>query len=438
MRGWEPYIDEDLHPLTLIKRGFGGSNYADALHYVDELVLVHEPRAVLVYEGDNDIGGVGVSPEKAFQTARAFINRIHQQLPECRIYLIAAKPSPSRWQKWPVMQELNQRLANYCAIDERLFFLDVGPIMMDDSGVVDKTIFKEDMLHMNRAGYERWRSVIRPVLIRNEQQFEKPRKIGLNKVWELGDGLSTPESVYYHASDDVLFVSNIAGGAPADADGDGFIAKLSPTGRIIQLKWATGLDAPKGMAVHGDYLYVANINELVRINLVDGRISARYPAEGAVFLNDVATDARGNVFVGDSSEDNSCIYRLERGQLEVWLESSEISRPNGLSIENGALLAGNVGNNNLNRIDVVSRHITHLADTGSRIDGLEPLGDGYYLVSNWLGRIALIEPGGRVSVVQDTSEDNVNAADFEYLADQHLLVVPTFFDNRVIAYRLTF
>ena len=172
MRMWESDMDRDLHPLTLIKRGFGGSNFADALFYVEQLVLAYKPRAVLVYEGDNDIGGTRVTPDKAFKTAREFIDRIHERLPDCRIYFISAKPSPSRWELWPVMQEFNRKLANACAADDRLFFLDVGPVMMDQDGIVDKSIFLEDMLHMNRQGYERWKSVIRPVLIGNEQKFE--------------------------------------------------------------------------------------------------------------------------------------------------------------------------------------------------------------------------------------------------------------------------
>lgn len=172
MRMWQQDIDRDLEPLTLIKRGFGGSNFADALHYVDQLVLAYQPRAVLVYEGDNDVGGTGVSPQKAFRTAEAFIDRIHERFPECRIYFISAKPSPSRWDKWLVLQELNSKLAAKCATDDRLFFLDVGPVMMDSDGMVDKSLFLEDMLHMNRAGYQRWKSVIRPVLIHNELEFE--------------------------------------------------------------------------------------------------------------------------------------------------------------------------------------------------------------------------------------------------------------------------
>lgn len=436
MRGWEPDLDRDLYPLTLVKRGFGGSNFADALYYIDDLVLKHKPRAVLVYEGDNDIGGVGVSPATAFRTASAFVDRIHEQLPDCRIYFISAKPSPIRWDKWPVMQELNGLLKQMCAVDARLFFIDIGPVMMDKTGVPDKSIFKQDLLHMNRAGYELWRSVIRPVLIANELSCENRETIRLVRKWEVSKGVSTPESVYYHAAGNMLYVSNIGEGAPADRDGDGYISKLSPDGKMVTPRWAVGLNAPKGITVQDAFLYVTDVDQLVKIDLASGKIVHRYAAGGAHFLNDVASDERGNVFVGDSSEENSKIYRLEKGSLNTWVDSPEILRPNGLSIEEGDLLVGNVGNNKLNRINVLTREITLIADSGSRIDGLEPLGQGRYLVSNWLGRIACIDTDGSVITLQDTEHEKINAADFEFLPEQNLLVVPTFFDNRITAYSL--
>ncbi len=438
MRGWENDLDRDLYPLTLVKRGFGGSNFNDALHYLDDLVLAHAPRAVLVYEGDNDIGGVGVAPELALKKAKDLIYRIHQQLPDCRIYFISAKPSPSRWMVWQQMDRFNKMLADTCADDKRLFFLDIGGPMLNEKGEPDPAIFKQDMLHMNRAGYELWKTTIRPVLIRNELLYEKRMTLRLNKQWETSSGIETPESVYYHAQDDLLFVSNIGQGAPSDPDGDGFISKLSPNGKIIKLKWATGLNAPKGMAVQGQYLYVADLNQLVRISLDTGKVITRFPAESALFLNDVAADERGNVFVGDTSEENSLIYRLEKGRLNVWLKSAEIARPNGLSMEDGALLVGNVLDNKLHRVNILSKKITLIADSGSRIDGLEPLGEGRYLVSNWLGRIAFIDADGAVTSIQDTARDKVNAADFEYIAEKNLLLVPTFFDNRVVAYSVEY
>ncbi len=172
MRMWHDRIREDLSPLTLITRGFGGSTMNDLLHYTDRIVLPYQPRAIVVYEGDNDVAQ-GVTPAVIKETFRAFVGKVHADLPECRIYLLSIKPSISRWTMWPDMQEANRLLATDCAGDERLTFVDIGAGMLDDSGTPRKKLFKADDLHMNRAGYELWREVIKPVLHEGELPFEK-------------------------------------------------------------------------------------------------------------------------------------------------------------------------------------------------------------------------------------------------------------------------
>ncbi len=171
MRGWHGTIAGDLAPLTIIPRGFGGSNMHDALHFVDRIVLPYRPRAVVVYEGDNDIAGK-IAPAKIAETFRALAERVHQELPECRIYVLSIKPSPSRWHGWPAMQEANRLLAAACAEDVRLTFVDVATPMLDEEGKPRAPLYQKDNLHLTRAGYELWRDVLRPILLPAEQPFE--------------------------------------------------------------------------------------------------------------------------------------------------------------------------------------------------------------------------------------------------------------------------
>lgn len=171
MRGWHGTIAADLAPLTVIPRGFGGSNMNDALHYADRIVFAYKPRAIVVYEGDNDIAQ-GVSAKKIAATFRAFANKAHEEFPECRIYFLSIKPSIKRWHLWPKMQEANSLISAECARDKRLTYVDVASGMLDDAGQPRKEIFKEDNLHMNRGGYEIWRDALRPVLLNAERQFE--------------------------------------------------------------------------------------------------------------------------------------------------------------------------------------------------------------------------------------------------------------------------
>ena len=170
MRMWET-IAEDLAPLTVVPRGFGGSNLNDALHYADRIVLPYKPRAIVLYEGDNDIAQ-GVAPEIIADTFRRFTRKVHGALPGCRIYFLSIKPSISRWNLWPAMTEANDLIAAACAKDARLTYVDVATGMLNDKGQPRPDIFKEDNLHMERAGYLIWRDALRPVLLAAERAFE--------------------------------------------------------------------------------------------------------------------------------------------------------------------------------------------------------------------------------------------------------------------------
>lgn len=171
MRGWHDRIAEDLAPLTLILRGFGGSNMKDVRHFLDELVLRHEPRAVLLYEGDNDAAG-GATPEEILAHFDAIAAGIHGVLPRTRIYILAVKPSIRRWNLWDTMSAANAMLADRAAKDARLTFIDIATPMLDEDGKPLPEIFVADNLHMNDAGYDIWRDAVRPVLVDAEVGHE--------------------------------------------------------------------------------------------------------------------------------------------------------------------------------------------------------------------------------------------------------------------------
>ncbi len=171
MRGWHRRIAEDLAPLAIVPRGFGGSNMADVSHFVAELVLRHSPRAVLLYEGDND-AALGVAPAEILGHFDAFAAAVHAALPKTRIYVLAVKPSLARWRLWGVMQATNAGFAERAAADPRLVFIDVATPMLNDAGEPRPDIFVADGLHMNDAGYDLWRDAVRPVLVAAEAKHE--------------------------------------------------------------------------------------------------------------------------------------------------------------------------------------------------------------------------------------------------------------------------
>jgi hypothetical protein len=259
-----------------------------------------------------------------------------------------------------------------------------------------------------------------------------PPPMTLTLKWETDTVLTTCESVLYDSSRDVLYVSNI-NGAPEGKDGNGFISKVGLDGKVQQLQWIKGLNAPKGLAMFKDKLYVADIDRVLEIDIPKSRISKTYSVEGAKFLNDVTVDSTGKVFVSDTQAGN--IIVIENGKLSKWMEG--IDSPNGLLAEGGQLQMLTFMGRTLNTIDVGTRQVTMNADSIENLDGIEAVGDGSYIISSWNGMIHFVDPSWKSTTVLDLRADSVNTADIEYIQDKKLLFVPTFFKNTVRAYEVS-
>lgn len=280
-----------------------------------------------------------------------------------------------------------------------------------------------------------------PVFGQDDGTSATPAWGAVEKLWETGPELETPESVLYDSERDVIYVANVAGN-PTDKDGNGFISILSTDGSITEREWVAELDAPKGMGIHEGRLFVSDIDTLVEIDTGSGEILNRYPAEGALFLNDVAIGSDGTVYVSDYSEENSAIYRLTEGALETWVTGGGLTSPNGLFAEEDRLIAG-TADGRLFAVEYESgevEQIADLSDTIAGIDGIAADGEGNYLVSDWTGtvlRVNLDQLGSEgPAVLVDTGADGINAADISFAESEGLLLVPTFGDNRIMAYRL--
>lgn len=252
-------------------------------------------------------------------------------------------------------------------------------------------------------------------------------EVRLEQVWATENVMETPESVYYYAPENVLFVSNIAGD-PTGQDNTGYISKLSPEGEIINKEWVTGLDAPKGMAVKDGMLYVTNIDELVAIEISTGTIKNRYPVQNAQFLNDVVL-ADDRILFTDMNDNK--IYALQDGQISAWVTEG-LEKPNGLAYVNGNVVLAS------NQLQVVNANGENqvLAEGIGFGDGIGVVDENSYLVSNWQGEVYYVTQGTDKVKLLDTKAQNMNTADITYIQDQNLLLVPTFNDNRVVAYKL--
>lgn len=168
---WNDQAPAALAPLTVIPRGFGGSIMNDVLHYLDRVALAYEPRAILIYEGDNDTAA-RLSTEMILGHLREIIEEIHAALPETRIYVLSIKPSVLRWNVWPQAQEVSAAYREIAAADPLVYYVDVATPFLNEDGSVRTDIFVRDDLHLNDVGNEIWGAAIKAALLPVEAEFE--------------------------------------------------------------------------------------------------------------------------------------------------------------------------------------------------------------------------------------------------------------------------
>lgn len=256
---------------------------------------------------------------------------------------------------------------------------------------------------------------------------------GLNRLWDTDKTLTTAESVLYDKANDVLYVSCINGVPPDKKDGDGFISRIGLDGKIKDLKWVTGLNGPKGMGQSGNTLYVTDIDRLVSIDVTTGKISNTWKVDGSSFLNDVHVTEDGTVYFTDSN--TSTVYSLKDGKVNTVVADTALGGTNGILIEGNTMYLAGFMSGNVYKMDMTTKAIEKMATEVPGGDGVERY-DGSLLVSNWSGQLYHLSPDGEVTLLLDSQEAKLNAADIEVIADKNLLLVPTFFGNSVTAYEL--
>jgi len=272
----------------------------------------------------------------------------------------------------------------------------------------------------------------------------------LKPIWDIKGDFAAPESAYYHAASNSVFVSSI-NGQILDKDGNGYISRLSPDGKVVSAKWVTGLNGPKGLRSVGNTLWVADIDEVVGMDIGSGKITSRVKVDGAAFLNDLAAAPDGTVYVSDSML--SRIYAVKDGKSSVFVEGADVvEQPNGLLVDGSRLILGSIGpapqrgaapgrgrgpaaSGHLFAFDLKTRQRTQLtSDAVGGIDGIEPDGSGGLLVTDVIGqRLLHVAKSGQVRVLAKFS---AGGADFGYIGAKRIAVVPFLFENRVAAYDL--
>lgn len=264
-----------------------------------------------------------------------------------------------------------------------------------------------------------------------------------NTAWELSEGLTNPESVYYDEGSKLIFVSNVSGDGVA-RDGKGWIQKLSPEGKVVKTNWVEGLNAPKGMRAQNGVLWVTDIDTVVSIDIAKGKVLGKIRIPQAQFLNDIAITPANVIFVSDTI--GRTIYRIEKSKFEVFLTGEETESPNGLLVHGDHLIVAAWGlaekdwstkiTGNLYSIDLKTKAKKTITKKPlGNLDGLELASDGNYLVSDWMaGLVFKVTSNGEATQLNVKSERGL--ADIGYIPSTDTLLVPHMNTNRVSGYNL--
>tara|TARA_B100000686_G_scaffold204830_1_gene211648 strand:- start:203 stop:1075 length:873 start_codon:yes stop_codon:yes gene_type:complete len=261
-------------------------------------------------------------------------------------------------------------------------------------------------------------------------------------IWSHTKTIQSPESCYLDKESGFLFVSQIGAGGGAGKDGDGWISKLNTDGKIIKNKWATGLNAPKGLRSTGETLWVTDIDRIVAFNIKSGKQTHSVKIANAKFLNDLACGEDGTVYFSDMIA--SIIYQYKNNKVSILAEGMEIEHPNGLLVEGNKLIIGAWGleiqndftTKKLGRLlslDLQNKKITPLTkEPLGNLDGVESDGNGGYIVTDWIaGKVFHVNKSGKSKTWATFPK---GAADHAYLSEKKILILPEMLENKISAF----
>jgi DNA-binding beta-propeller fold protein YncE len=266
------------------------------------------------------------------------------------------------------------------------------------------------------------------LILNNELNAQKHKLV---KLWETDTLLKVPESVLYDPANGVLYAANIDGTDPWGKDGKGSIGKIGLDGKIIAVDWVSGLNAPKGMGAHNGKLYVADLSDVVVIDIKKGIIEKRIPVAGASGLNDISVDKDGVVYVSDSKANK--IYRIENGIQSLYVDN--MKGANGVLMREKDFYYLDAGGVYKLNNDKTSTKIADGMEGGT--DGIENITGNDFLVSCWQGAIWYVHADGTKELLLDTKAEKKNTADIGFDPKTKTVYVPTFWKNSVVAYKVS-
>lgn len=162
-------LKEQMAPLPVFNRAYGGSRTADILFYMDQVVLPYEPKIIVYYCGSNDINA-DIPPETIAARFQEFTDRVHARLPKTKIFYVSINKAPQKMERWDWVDDANRRIKTFCEKQPMLGFIDVNPALFDKDGKPRLEIYLPDKLHFQEPAYAEFTRIIKPVI---EQAWKK-------------------------------------------------------------------------------------------------------------------------------------------------------------------------------------------------------------------------------------------------------------------------
>jgi sugar lactone lactonase YvrE len=261
------------------------------------------------------------------------------------------------------------------------------------------------------------------------------------KLWE-ASGFKQPESVVFDRAAGAIYVSNV-NGDPMKKDGNGFISKLGPDGKVVTIEWVKGLDSPTGLALANGKLYAADVDRIAEIDIAKGEIIQRYEAPGSKFLNDLTADKTGRVYASDMVTNS--IWVLDGGKLSLLMQDDALDNPNGLLAEDGRLVVASWGKmapdfstkvpGHMKAVDLATKKVSALGDStpAGNFDGVEPDGKGGYLVTDWVsGGLFHVANNGKPTRLLPLTKGSADLG----VGPDGIIMIPMMMDGTVVAYKV--
>lgn len=285
-----------------------------------------------------------------------------------------------------------------------------------------------------------WSGLLMVAVLATTPALVAAQQKGVTEAWSL-DGFSAPESTVYDPERQEIYVSNVVGD-PLAKDGLGFISRVSPDGEMLELEWVTGFQAPKGLALDGATLYVADIGHLVAVDTGTGEVTGKWAAQEGDLLNDITIDDKKRIFVSGTLGNR--IYLFENDALSVWLEDEALNHPNGLKLDKDRMLVAPWGEfaqentespkrGHLLEVDLDTKEVAPFGkgEPAGNLDGIEPDGQGGWLVTEFMeGGLFQVGADGTARLLEDTPQ---GSADLGFMADRSVVLLPIMVEDKLLA-----